>query len=364
LGINSLIAMFTRHDVFLIWILMIGYAFMSVSLVKFFNRFNSPINFQRIVHSFYLSSIIALVFYIIWVYDDWPMVPKGSFCAEMVVVLMKVHSYLVNNREFFITRALEKKTDKVNPDEPTLPTLPVPVCVKFPENVTYYNFLLYLLFPTLVYELEYPRTDRIRMDYVFEKVFTAAGIFAFIHVVSDQYIVPIILESPNVTPVEAVSKLVIPIFFGYMLVFYLVFDCICNGFAEITRFADREFYKDWWNSTTMDEFARSWNKPVHEWLLRHIYLESMETYRLSKNSATLVTFLFSSFLHEAFMILCFRMFRPWLFLLQMAQVPLIIFGRDLKGTRLGNLMFWFAILLGIPLISILYSREFYAQYVK
>jgi len=199
------------------------------------------------------------------------------------------------------------------------------------------------------------------MGYVLEKCFTAAGIIAFLHLVSDQYIVPIIVESPGVSPVEAVSKLAIPIFFVYMLVFYLVFDCICNGFAELTRFADREFYKDWWNSTTMDEFARNWNKPVHEWLLRHIYLESMETYRLSKNSATHVTFLFSSLLHELFMILCFRMFRPWLFAMQMAQIPLIILGRDLKGTRLGNFMFWFAILLGIPLISILYCREYYAQ---
>lgn len=28
-------------------------------------------------------------------------------------------------------------------------------------------------------------------------------------------------------------------------------------------FADREFYQDWWNSTSWDEFARKWNKPVH-----------------------------------------------------------------------------------------------------
>uniref|UniRef100_A0A6B2LFZ6 Diacylglycerol O-acyltransferase n=1 Tax=Arcella intermedia TaxID=1963864 RepID=A0A6B2LFZ6_9EUKA len=171
------------------------------------------------------------------------------------------------------------------------------------------------------------------------------------------------MESPLVTPLEAIANLIFPIFFCYMLIFYMVFDCICNGFAELTRFADREFYKDWWNSTTMDEFARNWNKPVHEWLLRHIYLESMQTYKFSKSNATHLTFLFSSFLHEGYMILCFRMFRPWLFALQMAQIPLIILGRDLKGTRLGNLMFWFAILVGVPLISVLYCREYYKSYL-
>ena len=32
--------------------------------------------------------------------------------------------------------------------------------VEFPKNVTYYNFIDYLLVPTLVYQLEYPRTDK------------------------------------------------------------------------------------------------------------------------------------------------------------------------------------------------------------
>ena len=32
---------------------------------------------------------------------------------------------------------------------------------------------------------------------------------------------------------------------------------------DITSFADREFYQDWWNSTTWDQFSRKWNKPVH-----------------------------------------------------------------------------------------------------
>jgi sterol O-acyltransferase len=32
--------------------------------------------------------------------------------------------------------------------------------VRYPSNLTYSNFLDYMLCPTLVYELEYPRTDR------------------------------------------------------------------------------------------------------------------------------------------------------------------------------------------------------------
>jgi len=40
---------------------------------------------------------------------------------------------------------------------------------QWPDNVTWKNFAVYQLIPTLVYELEYPRTTRIRPLYVFEK---------------------------------------------------------------------------------------------------------------------------------------------------------------------------------------------------
>jgi sterol O-acyltransferase len=39
-------------------------------------------------------------------------------------------------------------------------TSPGPHYVKWPNNITLKNFALYQLIPTLVYELEYPRTDR------------------------------------------------------------------------------------------------------------------------------------------------------------------------------------------------------------
>jgi len=126
----------------------------------------------------------------------------------------------------------------------------------------------------------------------------------------------------------------------------------------VTRFADREFYSDWWNSTTFDEFARKWNKPVHEWLLRHVYLEGVKTYKMSKRNATLITFLFSSIVHEFFMWTVLRVYKPWLFVLQMFQLPLIFIGRWMKGKRIGNYFFWFSMMFGPPILSILYCREF------
>jgi len=39
-------------------------------------------------------------------------------------------------------------------------------------------------------------------------------------------------------------------------------------------FADREFYQDWWNSTSWDQFSRKWNKPVHVCDPFHLILRS------------------------------------------------------------------------------------------
>lgn len=34
--------------------------------------------------------------------------------------------------------------------------------------------------------------------------------------------------------------------------------------AQLTRFGDREFYKDWWNAATIGEYWKTWNMPVHK----------------------------------------------------------------------------------------------------
>jgi MBOAT, membrane-bound O-acyltransferase family len=50
-----------------------------------------------------------------------------------------------------------------------------------------------------------------------------------------------------------------------------VFHQSLNILAEVTRFGDRAFYKDWWNATTIGDFWRLWNIPVHKWMMRTVY---------------------------------------------------------------------------------------------
>lgn len=234
--------------------------------------------------------------------------------------------------------------------------------VSFPNNVTFLNFVDYLALPTLVYELEYPRTETFRLWYFLDRLGATFCSFALLYVSYEHYIYPVLLEMPNLSFFDSLIQLLLPFMVVYLLIFYIIFECICNGMAELTMFADRGFYEDWWNSATFDEFARKWNKPVHEFLLRHIYLESITNYKLSRTDATFLTFFLSSCLHELVLLVVGKRLRLWFFGLQMFQIPLIYIGRIpavRKRKVLGNLIFWFGMFLGPPLLAVVYLREHY-----
>jgi sterol O-acyltransferase len=219
------------------------------------------------------------------------------------------------------------------------------------------SYVFFVCCPVLVYRFDFQRTARVRRGYVLQKIGLGCLLFAGLHNLSVFYIVPVMLSAPSLPMVVFVSRLLVPMTAFYVLLFFLVFECILNLSAEFTHFAERRFYDDWWNSTTFSEFARTWNRPVHEWLLAHIYSDALSR-NLSKNAALLLTFLFSAVGHELVLMVLVKSWRPFLFPLQMSQVGLIMFEKRLKGTQLGNYLFHFGICVGIPLLSCLYAREY------
>ncbi|KAI0083952.1 MBOAT, membrane-bound O-acyltransferase family-domain-containing protein [Irpex rosettiformis] len=231
-----------------------------------------------------------------------------------------------------------------------------PEYIRWPDNITYKRFAYYMLVPTLVYELEYPMTDKIRPLYVLEKTIATFGTFVLLYTVTESFIFPL-TPTPDQSFLRSLLDLALPFMIAYLLLFYLIFECICNGFAELTRFADRQFYEDWWNSTSWDEFSRKWNKPVHTFLLRHVYATSITSYKLSKKSAMFLTFLLSAAVHELVMAIVTKKIRMYLFTLQLAQIPLIAIGRipAIKKNRLlGNIVFWIGLYAGFPLLCVAY----------
>lgn len=65
----------------------------------------------------------------------------------------------------------------------------------YPNNLTYYNFMEWACFPTLVYDLEYPRHDRINWWYVAEKAAATLGVIWIMIIISQAYIYPVVVET-------------------------------------------------------------------------------------------------------------------------------------------------------------------------
>lgn len=228
--------------------------------------------------------------------------------------------------------------------------------VMWPSNVTYANFWDYLLVPTLVYELSYPRLKTIRPLYVLEKTLATFGTFLVIYVITEHWIMPF-TPTADTPLLRTFLQLAVPMMINYLLIFYIMFECICNGFAELTRFADREFYLDWWNATSMDVFSRKWNKPVHSFLLRHVYASTIAAWGVSRSMAMFLTFLLSSLVHELVMAIVSGKIRFYLFAAQMVQLPLIVLSQVpfiRRNETLGNMIFWIGLMAGFPLLNIGY----------
>ncbi|KAG5926524.1 hypothetical protein E4U42_003236 [Claviceps africana] len=239
----------------------------------------------------------------------------------------------------------------------------------YPHNLGFLGHYQWNLLPTLVYELEYPRSDTISWGYVAEKLVAVVGVLFAMNSVAQYSIYPVVMKTVQMKedgltlsarfqefPLLLLD-LIFPFMMEYLLVWYLIWETILNILAELTHFADRSFYDAWWNSVSWDQFARDWNRPVHVFLLRHVYHSSISTLKVNKHTATLITFFLSACLHELVMWCLFNKLRGYLLVLQMCQLPLVRLSRTkwLKGRKtLGNLTFWLGIFTGPSLLCSLY----------
>ena len=254
--------------------------------------------------------------------------------------------------------------------------------VSYPENLTLYNFVDFVFCPTLCYELEYPRTARIRPLEVFYKTLAVFGCIFLMVITAEEFILPVLDQSAlrlhhsnsamdfSLILGETIGRLLFPFMITFLLVFLVIFEYILGAFAELTRkylvlntgcatanasvgFADRQFYADWWNSCDWLEFSREWNVPVHHFFRRHVYSASKN--HMSRPVATPITFLISALAHELVMGCITRKFRGYGFIAMMLQMPIVMVQRSkfVRGrTLLNNVLFWCSMILGLSMVSL------------
>lgn len=276
---------------------------------------------------------------------SWPNFQIATFLAHATVLFMKMHSYLAHNSELHEHSLSKKRTDKKS---------------NYPENVTFSDFAHFLLCPTLIYKTSYPKTPKIRWSFMFDRTVGILAIVTMIYINIDMYMYPVISQIKTIPFFDAFTKLLLPMALTTILLFFLVFEYILHWFAEITRFADRHFYSDWWNSVDYAEFARKWNNPVHKFLQHHVYYACISKHGWSKTAAAFWTFLFSSILHELIMSMAAKHLRFEFFISQMLQIPLIWVSSKLQISRFpiaGNIFFWASVFSGMTVLFIIYAKS-------
>ena len=148
----------------------------------------------------------------------------------------------------------------------------------------------------------------------------------------------------------------IPGSYLWLMIFFGIFHAWANLWAEITRFADRRFYSDWWNAGGLAEYWRKWNYPIHNWLVRHCYYPMVRR-GINSDLARFLTFMVSAIFHEYIFVGVFRIFNLVAFTFMIVNVPLMQVQKVLKNQitkDYNNMMFWlFYTILGQPFAILL-----------
>ncbi|XP_065314095.1 diacylglycerol O-acyltransferase 1-like [Gordionus sp. m RMFG-2023] len=237
--------------------------------------------------------------------------------------------------------------------------------VVYPDNLTLKDLYYFLLVPTFCYELNFPKTQRIRKLFLFKRVMEMIFLFQLMLGLIQQWIIPTINNAmapfssmDYLRMSERLLKLAIPNHLIWLIFFYWLFHSCFNAIAEIMYFADRNFYNDWWNAVTINEFWQSWNIPVHRWCSRHLYFPLLDL-GVHKMVASVIVFMVSAFFHEYLLSVPLHMFRLWAFSGMLMQVPLAFLVSKYMTGQWGNILVWLSLILGQPICILMYFHDYY-----
>ncbi|KAK3101468.1 hypothetical protein FSP39_003824 [Pinctada imbricata] len=278
--------------------------------------------------------------------------PPGSVVVvmcEQLRFMMKVHAFVRENA----SKVLQVKKDD---NQDACDTL----CPDFSK------YLYFLFVPTLVYRDHYPRTKTINWNYVVSNFAQVLGCLFYTYYIFERFCVPVFhnFNQEHVAPKQLLVSAFGSMLPGTLVLFLGFFGVLhswFNAFAEMLRFADRQFYKDWWNSTSFSMYYRTWNVVVHDWLYSYIYKDFMKLLGpKNKAGAMALVFLISAVFHEYVLIVSFDFFYPVLFVMFMGAGFGFIFIKD-DGSRPWNVFLWVSLFIGNGLLMCLYSMEWYAR---
>ncbi|EKD21238.1 uncharacterized protein L3040_000720 [Drepanopeziza brunnea f. sp. 'multigermtubi'] len=330
-------------------------------------KFQSTWKMIAWIHGINASLCLLITSVIVYFFIHHPLIGTLSE-VHAIIVWLKTASYAFTNRDLRHAYLHPSKRE-----EDALPEI-YNGC-PYPLNITLSNLTYFWWAPTLVYQPVYPRTKRIRWVFVGKRMAEVFGLNAFMWIASAQYAAPVLRNSLEeianlnlVSILERLMKLSTISLVIWLAGFFALFQSFLNALAEVMKFGDREFYMDWWNSPSVGVYWRTWNKPVYQFMKRHVFSPLIGR-GWTTGSASFAVFLFSAVLHELLVGIPTHNIIGVAFIGMMAQLPLIAITAPLEkmkginGRIIGNCIFWVSFtLIGQPLAALLYFFAWQAKY--
>ncbi|XP_050080429.1 sterol O-acyltransferase 1 [Anopheles maculipalpis] len=286
---------------------------------------------------------------------DLPPASGVAYLMEMTRFLMKAHAFIRSNAPRALT------SDRKHPDsKPSSPDA-------YRGLPSFSTYVYFLFAPTLVYRDEYPRTKQIRWRVVARHALEVVGVVFYISFILERFLAPLFAKfgHAKISSGSFVLSLfgsIMPGSLSFLCAFYSLLHAWMNGAAELLRFADRMFYRDWWNESTFAGYIRSWNVVVHDWLYTYVYKDCVEhVFRNCRPLATVAVFTVSSVFHELILAFTFRFFYPVMFVQFEFLGLMLMFVTKRMGKDIGNVLLWLVLSIGNGLHLSLYNMEYYAR---
>ncbi|KAM9309266.1 diacylglycerol O-acyltransferase 1-like isoform 2-T2 [Pholidichthys leucotaenia] len=298
-----------------------------------------------LIHCINMAVMLTFPAAVVLLVPSMTLVGGAFVVGTYTILLLKLYSYKDVNlwcRQLSTAKAKKLHRSQSCPSEQQFYKGNSKVC--YPGNLTLRDIYYFIFAPTLCYELNFPRSPKIRMSFLLRRLFEMLFFIQLLVGLTQQWVIPIIQSSMQPLKemdlfkmTERLLRLAVPNHLLWLIFFYSFFHSSMNFVAELLCFGDRQFYKDWWNAESVTYFWQNWNIPVHKWCLRHFYKPLLQR-GFSKMFSQSAVFFLSAFFHE---------------------LPLAWFvGRFLRGIY-GNAAVWMSIIIGQPFAVLMYVHDYY-----
>lgn len=331
-----------------------------IQIVKFVSNKFAYLNYFYVITLYLLFQLcICVIVYYSFIGNDSSIAVNLAMGCEIGRIILKIHSYfrekmLYGFKQYHMKYILFNNSS--NKDDI------VEISIS-QFNIELQRFYYFFYCPSLIYRDKYPRLPRFRvwifLSHIINFFFSISYFYLLLELCINSRIGKNHIKSYHSFPffLQDCLRLSVPSTLLLSICFCMILHTWMNLWSELLRHGDRHFYEDWWNCTNFSQYYRKWNIIVHEWLYYYIYNDIIRISlgKISRQTAKVIVFGMSIFIHESIVTLGIGFFYPILSIFFGGPGMIFTFIKTTK--RKFNVLFWIKMLIGPGIILVLYIWE-------